>query len=883
MGLFICNDKRMKYSKPWHALTIEEIQKVLAAMPSHVALNQLEDIGKVKWYAILARQFANILIFVLLVATVFSFFLGDIVDALAILAIVIFNGILGFIQEWKAETAITNLKKMLSPRCRVIRDGKEQEIHAVKLIPGDCVVLKMGDVVPADIRLIETIDFMTDEAALTGESAPVTKITHLLPEETVVSDRRNMVFMGTHIVNGHGKGLVVETGMNTQFGLIAKLTGEITETKTLLQKQLAVIGKQFGFLAFFISIVVIMIGILSGKDILTMLMTGISLAVSAIPEGLPAVVTITLALGIVAMSHKKALLRHPEAVETLGAVSVICTDKTGTLTKNEMTVQKIWMPEEEILVTGVGYDPTGIFQKNGQTIDPQSYPALMSCLETGQKCNHAYIKKDEQGWKAMGSPDEAALIVAAVKSGLKQNNKINIITEFSFNSVRKRMSIIEKTPHHQVIHAKGAPEVMLERCTHVVIAGKKEKLTDEMRHQIKNAYINFAKEGLRVLILAKKEILNGIKMTEEQVENQLTFLGIVGIFDPPRLEVAEALVKAKKAGIKVIMITGDSPVTAKAIADQIGLNIVKTITSSDLEKMNDETLSEFLRQDILFARTIPKDKFRIVQLLQKNDQLVAMTGDGVNDAPALKQADVGIAMGIRGTDVAKSSADIVLSDDNFASIVSAIQEGRRQYANIRKFVLYLTSSNIGEIIAILINILVGGALILLPIQILWINLVTDSATAISLSVEREEKNSMDEPPRQMNKPILNKMSFVLLTLFGSYIGIMAFILYTFYLNQSYQLANTVAFTAVVIMANIHVLNFRHLHAPITQMGWFSNKWPLIAILSMLALQIVVIYTPKFQRVLHTIPLTITEWTVIILCALPLFIMSEIYKWLRYKS
>lgn len=556
-----------------------------------------------------------------------------------------------------------------------------------------------------------------------------------------------MAFMGTHVVNGHGKGFVVATGMNTEFGLIAKLTGEITETKTQLQQQLAILSKQFGFLALFIAIAVIMIGILNGKNIFTMVMTGIALAVSAIPEGLPAVVTITLALGIMAMARKKALLRRLEAAETLGAVSVICTDKTGTLTKNEMTVQKIWIPEEEIHVTGTGYDSSGLFLINGQTIDPQAHPELMSCLETRVKCNHAHIKKEEQDWKVIGSPDEAALIVAAAKAGLKQNNKINILSEFSFNSTRKRMSVIEKTEDHIVVHAKGAPEVMIERCTHFILSGKRVEITDTERYQIKNAYTNFAEEGLRTLLLAKKELFDETKITEDQAEYQLTFLGIVGIFDPPRTEVPAALMKAKKAGINVIMITGDSPLTAKAVADRVGLNIDKIVTSSDMEKMSDAALSEVLKQNILFARTIPKDKLRIVKLLQKNDQLVAMTGDGINDAPALKQADVGIAMGIRGTDVAKSTADIVLSDDNFASIVSAVQEGRRQYTNIRKFVLYLTSSNIGEVLAILINIFAGGALILLPIQILWINLVTDSATAVSLSVEREEKNCMDEPPR----------------------------------------------------------------------------------------------------------------------------------------
>lgn len=872
----------MKHLKPWYALTIEETQKALAVKPGHFEPNRLEDAGKIRWYHILIRQFSNMLILILFVATILSFFIGDIVDAVSILIIVVFNGLLGFMQEWKAETAIKNLKKILSPQCSVIRDGKEQKIYAEKLIPGDCVLLRAGNVVPADIRLIETIDLMTDEAALTGESYPVTKIPDPLPEKTLLTNRRNMTFMGTHVVNGHGKGLVVATGMKTEFGLIAKLTGEITETKTPLQKQLATLGRNFGLLALFVSLVVTVIGILQGKNAITMFMTGISLAVSAVPEGLPAVITITLALGIVGMARKNALLRQLEAAETLGSVSVICTDKTGTLTKNEMTVQKIWTLGEEIYVTGVGYEPIGIFQKNGQIIDHQSHLDLMACLETGQKCNHASIKKDEYGWKAIGSPDESALIVVAAKSGLKEYNKKTIITEFSFNSSRKRMSVVEKTTQNQVVHAKGAPEVMLERCTHFLISGEKKELTTEVLYQIRSAYQNFSKEGLRTLVLAKNEILGNIKITEEQAENQLTFLGIVGIFDSPRTEIHDALIKAKKAGIKVIMITGDSPITANAIADQIGLNIEKTVTSNDMEKMNDKVLMEHLKKDILFARTVPKDKLRIVKLLQKHNKLVAMTGDGVNDAPALKQADVGIAMGIRGTDVAKSTADIILLDDNFASIVSAIQEGRRQYTNIRKFVLYLTSSNIGEVLAILISIFVGGALILLPIQILWINLVTDSASAISLSVEHEEKYIMDKPPRQVNTPILNKSSLLLLTLYGSYIGIMTFVLYIFYLNQSYQLANTVAFTAVVIMSNIHVLNFRNLHGPISDMGWFSNKWLLIAILSMIILQIIAIYTPGIQRILHTIPLTSKEWAAILLCSVPLFIIPEIYKWLRYK-
>lgn len=868
--------------KPWHALTIEETQKILAEGSKNYGPNRLKDDESVRWYHTLLRQFTNILTLVLVVATLLSFFLGDVVDALAILAIIVFNGLLGFLQEWKAETAIKSLKKMLSPRCHVIRDGQEEEINAEELIPGDCVLLTSGSAVPADIRLTNVTNLMTDEAALTGESAPVTKITDVLPKETMVTDRRNMAFMGTHVVNGRGKGLVVETGMHTELGSIAKLTGNIIEIKTRLQNELTILARQFGILALLISATVIILGIINGKEIIKMFMTGISLAVSAIPEGLQAVVTITLAIGVRAMAKKKALLRRLEAAETLGSVSVICTDKTGTLTKNEMTVRKIWIADGEINISGIGYEPIGGFQKDGHPFKPETNNDLMALLDTGRKCNHAHIKKEGQHWKAIGSPDEAALIVVAEKAKLNQDHQANITAEFPFNSDRKRMSIVEEIGSGQVVHAKGAPEVVLTLCTYYLNNGKEEWLTDLQRHKIENIYTSFAENGLRTLALARKEISGDAELTEQEAESNLTLLGIIGIVDPPRSEVFDALKHAKKAGIRVIMMTGDASATALSIAKQIGLTIEKAVTSNVMEKMSDRTLSKLLKENILFARIIPKDKFRIVKLLQAQGYLTAMTGDGVNDAPALKQADIGIAMGIRGTDVARSVADIVLSDDNFASIIAAVKEGRRQYANIRKFVLYLASSNIGEVLAILINVVVGGPLILIPIQILWINLVTDSATAVSLSFEKPEKGIMKEHPRQIDLPILNQMSFLWLGLAGSYIGIITFALYLFYLNQSYALANTVAFTALVIMSNMHTLNFRNLHGPITDIGWFSNKWLLIAIFSMLALQICAVYVGGLQKILHIIPLSISEWGVIVLSALPLFILPEIYKWLRSK-
>lgn len=867
--------------KPWHSLSIDELAKALEERAKFYGPNQLEESEIVPWYSMLARQFFNILILVLLLATFLSFFLGDLVDAFAILTIVLFNGFLGFIQEWKAETAIKNLKKMISPTCRVLRNGEEQILDVKKLIPGDCVILNNGNIVPADIRLTETVSLMVNEAMLTGESAPVSKIIDTLPENTAVSDRRNIVFMGTHVVNGHGRGIVVETGMETEFGHIAKLTGAIQETQTQLQKQLSILGRQFGILALLISAIVVIIGVISGKNTIQMLMTGVSLAVSAIPEGLPAVVTIALALGVRAMAQKKALLRHLQAAETLGAVSVICTDKTGTLTKNEMNVQKIWISSGAIDVTGTGYEPKGSFQKNNQNIELEAYPELIDLLETGQKCNHSYIKKDGEEWKAIGSPDEAALIVAAKKLGL-DHHQYKITNEFTFDSNRKCMSVVEQIEQHSIVHVKGAPEIILAKCTHFLIGNKEKELSQEYLQQIKNAYLQFAKEGFRTLALARKIMVKSDVISLKDAESHLTFLGIVGLFDQPRPEVYGALLKTKAANIKVIVITGDSPITAQAIAQQLGLNIEITATSNDIKEMSDEGLHSLLNKNVLFARTVPEDKFRIVKLLQDQGDLVAMTGDGVNDAPALKQADIGIAMGIRGSDVARSVADIVLSDDNFSSIVAAVEEGRRQYANIRKFVLYLVSSNIGEVLAILINIIVGGSLILIPIQILWINLVTDSATAISLSVEKAEKDIMQRPPRQANQRILEWKSLLLLGLFGSYIGIATFLIYHFYLNESYEVANTMAFTAIVIMANVHTLNFRTLHRPIAEIGWFSNKWLLMAVIVMLGLQVIVLYVPGLQVVFHTVPLTSFDWSIIALAALPLFLVPEIYKWYQCK-
>lgn len=869
--------------QPWHALSIAKTQAALQTVPKDCGPNRLEDSAIVHWHVMLVRQFNSPLVLILAIAAVLSYFVGDAVDGFAILAIIVLNALLGFVQEWKAESALKNLKNMLAPRCRVIRDGQEQDINAEDVIPGDHIVLMAGNAVPADIRLIAATNLSADESALTGESLPVSKITEAMTAETPVAERRNMVWMGTHIVNGHGAGLVVATGMDTEFGRIAGLTGRIQETQTRLQRHLGVLARQLGIMALVVSFAVVVIGVLGGKDLAGMLMTGISLAVAAVPEGLPAVVTITLALGVSVMARRKALLRRLQAAETLGAVSVICTDKTGTLTRNEMTVQKIWLPGQEITISGAGYSPEGSFSNSGRLIEPQLDSHLMAFLDTGRKCNHARIEKNETGWRAIGLPTEAALIVAAEKSGLKQDYDGRMVGEFSFNSVRKRMAVIEETEGAYIVHAKGAPEILLDLCSHILIDGKEEALSDNMRVEITNAYTGFSRNGLRTLALARKTMPKDTALTEDNVESGLIFLGIAGVIDPPRPEVAGALAKARSAGIRVIVITGDSPDTALAVSKQIGLREALAVTGADMQAMTDEALSEILKQDVLFARTVPEDKFRIVTLLQAQRQLVAMTGDGVNDAPALKQADIGIAMGIRGTDVARGVADIVLSDDNFATIIAAIEEGRRQYTNIRKFVQCLIAHNFGEVTAVFFNILSGGPLILLPIQILWINLATDGVTALALSVEKAEKNIMDEPPRPIDERLLDRRGLLVMGLTGAYVGLSTLVLFQLYLGQSYALASTVAFTNIVMTAQVLALNFRSLHGPLSSVGWFSNRWLLAAIAAMTAMQAAAVYTPFMQNILHTVPLPGREWAVILLTTLPLLIVSEIVKSRKRKS
>ncbi len=883
----------------WHSLDLSDLVESLQT-DQHRGLNKdqvaerfhqfgpnaLVTVGKQAWYRVMARQFADALVIILIAAALISLLVGDLGDTVTILVIVVFNGVLGFTQEWQAEGAIDALRKMLQPQCTVIRKGQRLVIDATHLVPGDVVVLHVGDHVPADLRLSEAISLTADESLLTGESGSISKTADSVPADAPIADRSSMAYMGTTVTNGHGRGIVTNSGMDTEFGRIAQLTQTVGREITPSQKRLARLGKQLGIFAIGVSVLVALTGWMLGKPLMEMFMTGVSLAVAIVPEGLPAVVTITLALGVRAMVRRRALLRRLQAAETLGGATVICTDKTGTLTENEMTVQHIWLPSGALEVSGTGYAPEGVFQASGESIDVQRRRDLLDLLTTGLSCNHARIQKSDTGWQAIGEPTEAALVAAAGKAGITRESDRGSRSEFSFNSERKRMTIIEHRPEGAVAQVKGAPEVILERCTRILdLSGIREMRVAD-RQAATDAYISMAKQGLRTLALARRDLPYDLELTEDAVEQDLTLLGIVGIIDPPHKEVPAAIRLARVAGIRSIMITGDSPETASAIARIIGMPVSRVVAGKELQEMDASELRDVLKQDVLFARTAPADKLRIVKSLQDMGQVVAMTGDGVNDAPALKQANVGIAMGVHGTDVARSASDMVLTDDNFASIVGAVEEGRRQFDNIQKFVQYLLSSNTGEIVAIFLNILLGGPLIFLPVQILWMNLVTDGMTAVALGVEPAEKNIMHRRPRAASEPILDRTGLYRIMMLGAYIGLVTLFLFHYYLDSTdpgrVAIAQTVAFTGIIVFEKINVFNFRSRFLPLSRIGVFSNPWVLLAWSATILLQVCAVYLPFLQGALHTSPLGWADWALIFGLALPVLAVPELYKYWYWR-
>ncbi len=825
--------------------------------------NELPDTAQSSALAVFARQFSSFLVLILIVAACVALALGEIVDAVTIALVVVLNAVLGFVQEWRAETALASLRALLAPKAMVIRDGLERLIPARDIVPGDILVLGPGTKVAADADLIRAVDVRVDESILTGESLPVDK---------GASTEANHVYTGTAVVAGRAEARVTATGQGTEFGKIAQLTGSIGARKTNLQVKLGGLAQQLGAAALIVAASVTGLGIAMGRDVAEMVMMGLSLSVAMVPEGLPAVVTITLALGARAMARHNALARRLQAVETLGAASVICTDKTGTLTENKMTATKVWTPKTVYEVTGTGYDPAGHIEDGGSRLRVADDPALAAVLRAGLYCSHAHIDQEGSTWHMTGEPTEGALVTLAYKGWCPLPDRDACVAEIPFSSERKRMSVLYRENGGGIVLTKGAPEQVLEICTKVHDGSEPLDITAQTRDDILQAYTDMASDGLRVIALAQRVVPD-----HNLVEAELTFLGLVGLIDPPRAEVRPAIAAAQSAGIRIVMITGDSPVTAGAIADQLGLPVQHHLTGSDLDALDGTALAKVLRSGALFARTKPEQKMRIVAALQSQGQIVAMTGDGVNDAPALKQADIGISMGLRGTDVARDASDLVLLDDNFATIVGAISEGRRQFANVQKFVRYLLSSNAGEVVALVVNIAIGGPLVFLATQILWMNLVTDGVTAVALGLEKSEPDQMQQPPRDKNTRILGWSGIGVICLFGLYCGLSSLWIFFSLLDQGTDLARTTAFTAMVVFEKFSVFAFRSLRLPGWKIGWLSNPLLLGALAVTLGAQGLAVYWPPLQVLLHTVPIGVDEWQMIAAFVLPIVIVPEVIK------
>ncbi|HEY8362421.1 MAG TPA: calcium-transporting P-type ATPase, PMR1-type [Tissierellaceae bacterium] len=886
--------------KEWHKMSKEEIISSLETDPhqglsddevnkrlSEYGTNELKEEEKKSFLSKLIEQFSDFLILILIAAALISFFVGEGKDAIVILAIVVLNAFLGIYQEGKAEKSLEALKKMASPTAKVIRNGHLSEVPASTLVPGDIVSLDAGDIIPADLRLIESSNLKIEEASLTGESVPVEKDSSIVFQEDVsLGDRKNMAYMGTSITYGRGKGVVVETGHNTEIGKIATMIQTYEDEDTPLQKQLNKLGKFLGITTIVICIVVFLVGLLQGRELLEMFMVSISLAVAAIPEGLPAIVTIVLAIGMNRMVKRNAIVKRLLAVETLGSTTVICSDKTGTLTQNEMTVVKVYTNDKIIDVTGTGYDIYGEFKIGNENIGDTEF--LNTLLHIAVLDNDADLEKTADGYKVIGDPTEGALVTLAAKGNIQKssaNEKYPRIEEIPFDSSRKMMTTFHKNyiPNKIVSFTKGAPDIVINRCSKIKIEDKILDLTDEMKKEILEVNNRFSEDALRVLALAYREYDELPEdISPENNEIDMTFVGLVGMIDPPRPEAKEAIKKCKEAGIKTIMITGDYKETAFAIAKELGMAESKeeAMMGDEINKVSDEELKEIVKKVKVFARVSPEHKVRIVTALKENGEIAAMTGDGVNDALALKKADIGVSMGITGTDVAKNTADMILTDDNFASIVAAVEEGRIIYSNIKKFVAFLLSCNIGEILIVFTSILLNLPVPLIAIQLLWLNLVTDSFPALALGVEKGDPDIMKIPPRNPDEPILTGKLLIRIALQSIAISVASLLSYIWGLstyNGDLTKARTVIFACLITAELLRAFSSRSLNYTLFKIGFFTNKTMVYAVLASFALLLVVIYVPFLQPIFHTAALGLYDWCVILGLAIIPLIVGELSK------
>ena len=887
--------------KAWQAEDIDAVLKQLDTSRNGIAEeeakrrlevygpNELREEKKTTALEIFLSQFKSVLVIILIISAAVSAYIAihegeALTDTYVILFIVVMNAILGFVQEYRAEQAVEALKKMVSPHVLVLRDEREYSIDSKDLVPGDVILLEAGSRVPADSRLLEAANLQLDEAALTGESTPVTKRLGVLPEDLGVGDRTNSVFMGTVVTSGRAVAVVTETGMRTEFGNIAGMVQAIEVEEPPLKRKMEKMGRQLGAISVILCIWVFLIGVFVHKfDLETMFMTAVSLAVSAIPEGLPAVLTITLALGVSRMARQKSIVRRLASVETLGSTTVICSDKTGTLTKNEMTVRLISSGDRVINVTGAGYAPMGEFVYDDEPFDLRMDADLDLLLRIGYLNNDAHLQENGGIWVVYGDPTEGALTVVGAKAGLGEDLKESYprIGEFPFESARKRMSTIHASPEgRKIAYVKGAPEVILERSVNILKKGKVRRLEDDDREMALETMQLMAEDALRVLAMAYRELPADVEEFEmDEVESGLTYVGLVGMIDPPRDEVPPAIQTCNQAGIRSIMVTGDHRLTAVAIAKQIGMLKVETpssvLTGKDIEEIDDDELDEIIEDVRVFARVSPEHKMRIALSLKRNGHIVAMTGDGVNDAPALKAADIGVAMGIKGTDVTKEASDMVLEDDNFATIVRAVRGGRQIYDNVMKYLRLMLAANFDEFIEITVVIMLGLPMPFLPIHILWINLVSDGLPAVALSIDPPDPDIMRYPPRDPEEGLLSRFwRFILFAALVDFISDFVPFLYTYATVFASEMslhgletiasevaatqARTVAFTSIVFFEFFLAYQCRsethHIFA-MGRRGWTENKMLFVSVIVSLALQMLILYVPALNPIFKVAPLT----------------------------
>ena len=913
--------------KSWHAVGTEETLKQLDSKETGLSqeevqkrlqqygTNELQKEKGISPIKMFFEQFTDLLIIILLIAmflsigtAVYQGTVEEIYDAVVIFAIILACAVLGFVEEYRSEKALDALKKMTSPTAMVLRDGKEVKVQTSEIVPGDIILLYTGDKVPADARVLEAFNLKIDEASLTGESSPVNKSGEVVQEETPLNDRRDMVFTGTVVVYGRGKAVATSTGMNTEFGKIAKMVQVTEEEETPLERRMASVGKWIGILSLSVCFFVALIGIVEGRDILSMIMWGISLAVAAVPEALPAIVTGALAVGMYRMAKVHTIVRKLPAVETLGCTSVICSDKTGTMTKGEMTVQRIYVNDEAIKVTGVGYGPEGDFLIEDKKIDPKD-ENLQTLLKIAALCNDAKLEKDTatERWIIKGDPTEGALVVAAAKAGLwKEDLEKDTprIAEIPFSSERKCMTTVHlASSDRKTTFMKGAPEVVLAKCSKIFADGKIRKMTEDERREVLKVTEAMAMQALRNLGFAFKELPESVTTFDEKIEKDMTFVGIMGMIDPPREEVKDAIYLCKKAGIRVVMVTGDHRLTAIAVAKELNLLAEnetegKVLTGEELDKISDKQLTEMVENVVIYARVSPEHKMRIVKAWKAKGQVVAMTGDGVNDAPALKLSDIGVAMGVTGTEVTKEASDMVLTDDNFASIVKAVKEGREIYGNIKKYLTYLLRCNVMEIIVMFVAMvgvpyLAGthdvepeSVVALTAIQLLWVNLTTDGLPAIALGVDPGDPDLMDKKPRDPDESVWTtdvKFYLTATPILMSVLLLSGYFMYQPWLGQAQLFeARTQLLTAMILMELANAISARSLKHTVFKVGVFKNKFLWYAVLSSFGLQLIVLYTPGLQTLFGVTSPEPIDWAFAVLFTAIVFGSLEIGKYIASR-